>query len=87
MGRAVWSGLLLAVAQAVAVQAQPSGSADTPPAPRHRPAGLLNENYLTSTGQTVPRPSVSQGVPPSGVDRDIEQENNLIEQSICSNCN
>jgi hypothetical protein len=87
MGRAVLSGLLLAVAQAATVQAQPLGSADAPPAPRHRPAGLLNENNLTSTGETVPRPNVSQGAPQSGLDRDIEQEDNLVEQSICSNCN
>ena len=87
MGRAVLSGLLLAVAQAATVQAQPLGSAGAPPAPRHRPAGLLNENNLTSTGETVPRPNVSQGAPQSGLDRDIEQEDNLVEQSICSNCN
>jgi hypothetical protein len=87
MGRAVLSGLLLAVAQAGAVQAQPLDSANAPPAPRHRPAGLLNENNLTSTGQTVPRPGVSQGAPQSGLDRDIEQEDDLVEQSICSSCN
>jgi hypothetical protein len=87
MGRAVLSGLIFTVAQAGAVQAQPLGSADAPPAPRHRPAGLLNENYLTSTGQTVPRPGVSQGAPQSGLDRDVEQEDNLVEKSICSNCN
>jgi hypothetical protein len=47
---------------------------------------LLNENYLTSTGQTVPRPGVSQGAPPSRLDRRIEDKDNLIDLSICSNC-
>jgi hypothetical protein len=53
---------------------------------RHRPAGLLNENNLTSTGQTVPRPGVSQGAAPSRLDRRIEERDNHIDLRICSNC-
>jgi hypothetical protein len=53
---------------------------------RHRPAGLLNENYLTSNGQTVPRPGVSQGASPSRLDRRIEERDNRIDLRICSNC-
>jgi hypothetical protein len=30
-------------------------------APRDKATRLLNENYLTSTGETVPRPGASQG--------------------------
>jgi len=86
MGKAVWSGLLLAAAQVVTVQAQPSVSAEGRSTADQRPAGLLNENYLTSTGQTVPRPGVSQGAPPSPLDRRIEERDNRIDQSICSNC-
>jgi hypothetical protein len=56
------------------------------PAPRHKPTGLLNENYLTSTGQTVPRPGASQGAATTDLDRRIEQQNDRVDQSICSNC-
>jgi hypothetical protein len=65
------------------VQAQ-TGSG---PAPRHKAARLLNENYLTSTGETVPHPGVSQGAATTDLDRRIRQRNDRIDQSICSNCN
>jgi hypothetical protein len=86
MRKAVWFGLLLAAVQVIAVQAQPSVPAEGRSTAHHRPAGLLNENNLTSTGQTVPRPGVSQGAPPSRLDRRIEDKDNLIDLSICSNC-
>jgi hypothetical protein len=86
MGKAVWSGLLLAAALVIAVQAQPLVSVEGRSTARHRPAGLLNENNLTSTGQTVPRPGVSQGAAPSRLDRRIEERDNHIDLRICSNC-
>jgi hypothetical protein len=86
MGKAVWSGLLLAAVQVVAAQAQSSVSVEGRSTARNRPAGLLNEDYLTSTGQTVPRPGISQGAPPSLLDRRIEDRDNRIDQTICSNC-
>ena len=86
MGKAVWSGLLLVAALAVAVQAQPLVSKEGRSTAQRRPAGMLNEDYLTSTGQTVPRPGLSQGAPPSRLDRRIEDRDNRIDQSICSNC-
>ncbi len=57
------------------------------PAPRPKAARPLSENYLTSTGETVARPGASQGAATSGLDRRIEQQNNRVDQSICSNCN
>jgi len=57
------------------------------PAARHKATGLLNEKFLTSTGQTVPRPGASQGAGATDFDRRIEQQNDRIEQSICGNCN
>jgi hypothetical protein len=86
MGKAVRFGLLLAATQVVAVQAQPLVSVEGRSTVHHRPAGLLNENYLTSTGQTVPRPGISQGAPPSRLDRRIEERDNRIDLRICSNC-
>jgi hypothetical protein len=67
----------------VVVQAQTS----TDPAPRPRATGLLNENYLTSTGETVAHPGASQGAATTDLDRRIEQQNDRVNQSICSNCN
>jgi hypothetical protein len=54
----------------------------TKPAPGH----LLDQDYLTSTGGTVPRPGVSQSSGETPFDRYIEQENNYIDNSICSGC-
>ena len=57
-------------------------------------AGLLNQNYLAATGQTVPCPglecpphthrSVSQK--PTPFDRKIRDLDDRWERSICSNC-
>jgi len=58
----------------------------TRPAPRHKAVGLLNENYLTSTGQTVPHPGASQGGATTDLDRRIARRNDRVVQSICSNC-
>ncbi|MCI0467784.1 MAG: hypothetical protein L0Y57_12380 [Beijerinckiaceae bacterium] len=82
-----WSGLLLLALGSAAVQAQSGTSGGGDRAARHKAEGLLNENYLTSTGQTVPNPGVSQGAPTSPLDRRIERRDDGIDQSICSNCN
>jgi hypothetical protein len=47
---------------------------------------LLNQDYLTSTGEIVPRPGVPQSPGETPFDRYIEQENNHIDNSICSGC-
>jgi len=52
------------------------------PAPGH----LLDQDYLTSTGETVPRPGASQSAGPTPLDRAIQQQDNKIDNSICSNC-
>ena len=50
------------------------------------PGQLLDKDYLTSTGETVPRPGVPQGSGPTPLDRKIQQENNQIDNSICKGC-
>jgi hypothetical protein len=52
------------------------------PAPGH----LLDQHYLAPTGATVPRPGVPQASGPTPLDRTIRQENNRIDNSICSGC-
>jgi len=75
--------LCATVAGITVVQAQTG----TGQAPRDKATRLLNENYLTSTGETVPRPGASQGAATTDLDRRIEQQNDRVDQSICSNCN
>ncbi|HTV32583.1 MAG TPA: hypothetical protein VME69_05710 [Methylocella sp.] len=55
-------------------------------APPQTASHLLRENHLTPTGATVVHPGESQGAPTSPLDRRIMQKNNLLDQSICSNC-
>jgi hypothetical protein len=50
------------------------------------PGQLLDQDYHTSTGATVPRPGVPQASGPTALDRKIQQENNRIDNSICSGC-
>jgi len=69
-----------------AARAQTTGSGGVGPASRHNATGLLNENFLTSTGQTVAHPGASQGTGTTELDRRIEQQNDRIEESICGNC-
>jgi hypothetical protein len=47
---------------------------------------LLDKDYLTSTGETVPRPGVPQGSGPTALDRKIQQEDNKLDNSICKGC-
>jgi hypothetical protein len=50
------------------------------------PGQLLDQDYLTSTGATVPRPGASQSAGPTPLDRAIQQQDNKIDNSICSGC-
>jgi hypothetical protein len=50
------------------------------------PGQLLDQDYLTSTGATVPRPGVPQASGPTELDRKIQAEDNKIDNSICSGC-
>ena len=83
MMKLLFVALLCATVTGITVAQAQTGAG---PAPRQRATGLLNENYLTSTGETVPHPGASQGAATTGLDRRIEQQNDRINQSICSNC-
>ena len=50
------------------------------------PGQLLDKDYTTSTGATVPNPGVPQGSGPTPLDRKIQQEDNKIDNSICKGC-
>ena len=53
--------------------------------PRNGGAGLRSGN-LTSTGETVPNPGVSQSSGTTPMDRGIQKEDNKIQSSICKGC-
>ena len=78
--------LLLAASGTFAVHAQARGPDPVDASSRGNATRLLNKNYLTSTGETVPRPGASQGAGATDLDRAIRRKNNRLDQSICSNC-
>jgi hypothetical protein len=50
------------------------------------PGHLLDQDYLTSTGETVPWPGASQSAGSTPLDRAIQQQDNKIDNSICTSC-
>jgi hypothetical protein len=70
----------------VTAHAQQDGGLVAPELSRPAPGHLLNQDYLTGTGATVPRPGVSQGAGPTPLDRSIERQDNRIDNSICTDC-
>jgi hypothetical protein len=62
------------------------GGLVAPELSRPGPGHLLDQDYLTSTGETVPRPGASQSAGPTPLDRAIQQKDNKIDNSICSGC-
>jgi hypothetical protein len=78
--------ILTAPMGSVVAHAQNYGGLVAPELSRPTPGHLLNQDYLTSTGATVPRPGVSQAAGPTPLDRSIEQQDNRIDNSICTGC-
>ena len=82
---------LILIATGVAANAQNYGGQTdggfvAPELAKPTPGHLLNQDYLTSTGETVPRPGVSQAPGPSPLDKTLQNQDNRIDKSICSNC-
>jgi hypothetical protein len=81
--------ILAALASAMAglaAHAQDNGGLLAPELSKPTPGQLLNQDYLTGTGATVPRPGVPQASGTTPLDRAIRQENNRIDNSICKGC-
>jgi hypothetical protein len=70
----------------VAAKAQNDSGFVAPELSKPTPGHLLDQDYLTSTGATVQRPGVPQASGPTPLDRSIEQQDNRIDNSICSGC-
>jgi hypothetical protein len=69
-----------------AANAQSDDGYVAPELGRSAPGHLLDQDYLTSTGETVPRPGVSQSSGPTPLDRAIREQNDRIDNSICTEC-
>jgi hypothetical protein len=78
--------LVVAATGGVAAYGQNDKGLVAPELSKPTPGQLLNQDYLTSTGETVPRPGVPQASGPTPLDRAIQQENNRIDNSICTGC-
>lgn len=83
MMKPLFVALLCATVTGITVVQAQTG---TGPASRHKTEGLLSENHLTATGETVAHPGASQGAAPTDLDRRIGRRNNPVVQNICSNC-
>lgn len=87
MAKLTFLALILAASMAsVPAYGEGDHSYVAPELARPTPGDLLNQDYLTSTGATVPRPGVSQSSGPTPLDRSIEQQDNKIDNSICKGC-
>jgi hypothetical protein len=51
-----------------------------------QPLRKTTADYITGTGATVDRPGVPQASGPTALDRKIQEEDNRIDNSICSDC-
>ena len=81
----VIAAFILAATASVGAYGQDKGLV-APELSKPAPGQLLDQNYLTSTGETVPRPGVPQASGPTPLDRKIQQEDNKIDNSICKGC-
>lgn len=78
--------VIIFIVLAAAANAQNDGGLVAPELSKPAPGHLLDQDYLTSTGETVPRPGVPQASGPTPLDRSIERQNNRIDDSICNGC-
>ncbi|HKI14726.1 MAG TPA: hypothetical protein VKA12_06900 [Roseiarcus sp.] len=78
--------IFTALTAGVAANAQNDGGYVAPELSKPTPGRLLDRDYLTSTGETVPRPGVPQASGPTPLDRSIERQNDRIDNGICTGC-
>jgi hypothetical protein len=77
---------LIASMAGFAAYAQDDSGYVAPELSKPAPGHLLNQDYLTSTGETVPQPGVPQSSGETPLDRYIEQQDDRIDNSICKGC-
>jgi hypothetical protein len=85
MAKIIVVAFLLTVAASVSAYGQDNNLV-APELSKPTPGQLLDKDYTTSTGATVPRPGVPQASGPTALDRKIQQEDNQLDNSICKGC-
>ena len=70
----------------VAANAQSDAGFVAPELSNPTPGQLLRQDYIAGTGATVPRPGVPQASATTPLDRAIRQQNDRIDNSICTGC-
>jgi hypothetical protein len=78
--------IIIASMTGFAAYAQDDGGYVAPELSKPAPGHLLNQDYLTSTGETVPRPGIPQSSGETPLDRYIQQQDDRIDNSICRGC-
>lgn len=78
--------ILSTLPASIATKAQNDAGSVAPEPNRPVQGHLLDRDHLTSTGQTVPHPGLPQSSGETPLDRSIEQQNDRIDNSICSAC-
>ena len=78
--------IFIAPFAAFAANGQSDGGYVAPELSKPAPGRLLDQDYLTSTGETVARPGVPQSSGDTPFDRYMRQQNDRIDNSICSGC-
>jgi hypothetical protein len=81
----VIAAFLFAASVGVSAYGQDNGLT-APEISKPSPGHLLDQDYQTSTGATVPRPGVPQASGPSALDRKIQEQDNRLDNSICQGC-
>ena len=71
---------------AVAADGQSDGGYVAPELSKPAPGQHLDQDYLTSSGETVARPGVPQSSGETPFDRYIRQQNDRIDNTICNGC-
>jgi hypothetical protein len=78
--------ILFAPFAAFAANGQSDGGYVAPELSKPPPGHLLDQDYLTSTGETVPRPGVPQSSGDTPFDRYMREQNDRIDDGICNAC-
>ena len=78
--------IFVAPMTAIAANDQTDSGYVAPKLSRPMPGQLLNEDYLTPTGETVAHPGASQSSGETLFDRNIRLQNDRIDNSICKDC-
>jgi hypothetical protein len=88
MGKLIFIAVILTAPMAgFAAHAQDNGNKVAPEVSRPTQDHAVNQDYVTTTGATVPRPeTLPQSSGETALDRKIRERSRRIVNSICTGC-